>query len=209
MHALVIGSAARLEALQAGMGQRWVVDYWVWSSAVGPGWGYYDLIIDLEADERPSPAFSVSNRAFWLLNAVKKPLRTILPDASWWDRAVGVNLLPGFCTRPLLEVSALSPVALQQLKSWEPHFVAVPDEIGMTSARLVTLILNEALLLAEESQTPLETIDLAVKLGLNYPRTITEWGEWMGWQHARDIMLALAQHYGEGHYPIAQALRQR
>lgn len=208
MHALVIGSASRLEALKAGIGQRWTLDYWEWPSRVSPGWGYYELIIDLEADERPSPAFSTPNKAFWLLQAVKKPLRTILPSPSWWDQAVGVNLLPGFCQRPLLEVSALSSIALERLKAWEPHFALVPDEVGMASARILALLINEALLLAEESQTPLSTIDTAVKLGLNYPQTITEWGKWMGWPHVRDILLALAHHYGEGHYPIAQALKE-
>jgi 3-hydroxybutyryl-CoA dehydrogenase len=155
-----------------------------------------------------SPAFSVANRAFWAFQAVKRPLGEILPSPDWQPRAVGVNLLPGFCERPLLEASAHSLEAENHFRSLLPDtdIAFVPDEVGMVSPRILSLILNEALLLSQETHTPLETIDLSVKLGLNYPRTIQEWGAWVGWPHVRDIVLALSRRYGADHYPIAQRL---
>jgi 3-hydroxybutyryl-CoA dehydrogenase len=155
-----------------------------------------------------SPAFSVANRAFWAFQAVKRPLWEILPSPDWQPRAVGVNLLPGFCERPLLEASAHSLEAENHFRSLLPDtdIAFVPDEVGMVSPRILSLILNEALLLSQETHTPLETIDLSVKLGLNYPRTIQEWGAWVGWQHVRDIVLALSRRHGADHYPIAQRL---
>jgi len=205
---LVIGSEARLEAVAQGIGRNWQPDFWIWPSHASPGWHQYALIIDLEADERLSPAFSVANEAFWAFQAVKRPLWEILPSPAWHPRAVGINLLPGFCERPLLEASACHAEAEARFRALLPEteITFVPDQIGMVSPRILSLILNEALLLAEETGTPLSTIDTAVKLGLNYPRTIQEWGSWMGWTHVRDVVLALSQRYGADHYPVARRL---
>lgn len=207
MRTLVIGSEERIAALMRGVGQRWQPDIWVYPALTMPGWGYYDVIVDLEADERPSPAFSVASRALWILSSVKKPLRHQLPTAAWYERCVGVNLLPLFCERPLVEVAALSETAWLRFHAWEPQSVRVPDEPGMVSARILALILNEALLLQSEAVLPLETIDTAVKLGLNYPRTVSEWGRAVGWRHILDIVEALRAEYGAAVYPVASRLR--
>ncbi|RMF47765.1 MAG: hypothetical protein D6750_08645 [Bacteroidetes bacterium] len=69
------------------------------------------------------------------------------------------------------------------------------------------LLLNEALLLAGEAALSLETLDLAVKLGLNYPRTLSEWGQAIGWRHIREVVEALSAEYGAGTYPVAPLLR--
>ncbi|MEN3040396.1 MAG: 3-hydroxyacyl-CoA dehydrogenase family protein [Bacteroidia bacterium] len=207
MRALVIGSQGRIEALMRGIGQRWQPDFWIYPGRVAPGWNYYEVIVDLEADERPSPAFSVASQALWVLSAVKKPLRRLLPSSSWAQRCVGVNLLPVFCERQLIEATALSEEAWNLFQSWEPQTCRVPDDVGMVSARLLALIINEALLLQSEAALSLETIDLAVKLGLNYPRTITEWGQAIGWHHILQLMEALQAEYGADVYPIAPSLR--
>ncbi|MCS6895112.1 MAG: 3-hydroxyacyl-CoA dehydrogenase family protein [Bacteroidia bacterium] len=207
MRTLVIGSQERIEALMRGVGQRWQPDLWVYPTRISPGWGYYDVIVDLEADERSSPAFSVPSRALWVLSAVKKPLRSLLPAPTWAQRCIGANLLPVFCERALIEACALSEEAWSAFQSWEPQAVRVPDSVGMVSPRLLALILNEALLLQGEAALTMETIDLAVKLGLNYPRTISEWGKAIGWHHILHLMEALQTDYGAGTYPIAPLLR--
>lgn len=206
---LVIGSAERLSALMRGVGARWQPDLWEWPSQTPPGWGGYSVIVDVEADERPSPAFSVVSSALWVLSSVKKPLHRILPIPSWADRCVGANLLPGFCERPLIEATALTSAAWERFIAWEPQAVRVPDTLGLVSARILALLLNEALLLQREAHLPLTDIDTAVKLGLNYPYSISEWGERIGWRHIRDIVEALSREYGAGYYPVAPALRGR
>lgn len=190
-----------------GVGQRWQPDTWVWPSRISPGWPHYEIIVDLEADERPSPAFRVVTPALWVLSSVKKPLHRLLPDESWADRCVGINLLPVFCERETVEVTALSEVAWHRFQAWEPQSVRVPDTVGMVSARILCLILNEALLLSSEAHLPLDTLDRAVKLGLNYPRTLSEWGEAIGWHHVRAVVEALNQEYGAAVYPMAPFLR--
>lgn len=207
MPTLVIGSAQRIQVLMQGIGARWNPDLWVWPSRVSPGWNAYEVIVDLEADERPSPAFSEPGRALWVLQSVKRPLRKILPAPSWFDRCVGVNLLPVFCERPLLEATALSEEAWVRFQAWEPQSMRVPDATGMVSARILCLLLNEALLLGGEAALSMDTLDLAVKLGLNYPRTVSEWGQAIGWRHIREVVEALSAEYGADTYPVAPLLR--
>lgn len=189
-----------------GIGRRWSPDLWEWPARSTPNWRLYDIIIDLEADERPSPAFRVVTEAVWVLAAVKKPLHRLLPDKRWASRCVGANLLPAFCERDIVEATALSDEAWNRFVAWEPNAIRVPDTTGLVSARILCLILNEALLLQSEAGLPSEVLDTAVKLGLNYPYTLSEWGERIGWTHVRDIVQALSAEYGAGVYPVAPAL---
>ncbi|MCS7188613.1 MAG: 3-hydroxyacyl-CoA dehydrogenase family protein [Bacteroidia bacterium] len=207
MRALVIGSPNRLEALMQGVGNRWNAELYPWPSQVQPDWNLYEVIVDLEADERPSPAFEVTSEGLWVLSSVKKPLRRQLPSQEWRYRCVGVNLLPGFCEREMVEGTALSKEAWERFIAWEPKAIQVPDEVGMISARILCLIINEAFLLQGEAHLPMETLDTAVKLGLNYPHSLTEWGEKIGWKHIREIVEALQEEYGAGVYPVAPNLR--
>ncbi|MCS7161752.1 MAG: 3-hydroxyacyl-CoA dehydrogenase family protein [Bacteroidia bacterium] len=210
MPTLVIGSAERLAALMAGVGRRWQPDLWEWPSRTAPNWSFYEVIVDLEADERPSPAFQLlPGQALWVFQSVRKPLAAILPDQRWWPRAVGVNLLPGFCEREVVEATALTTAAWERFKAWEPHSLRVPDQVGLVSARLLCLILNEALWLAAEGGVSLETLDTAVQLGLNYPYTISQWGQRIGWSHVRAIVEALQAEYGAGVYAVAPFLRAK
>ncbi|MCX7605894.1 MAG: 3-hydroxyacyl-CoA dehydrogenase family protein [Bacteroidia bacterium] len=207
MRTLVIGSRNRIDALMRGVGRRWEPDIWKWPSKVPPGWPHYEVIVDLEADERPSPAFRTVSSALWVLSSVKAPLHRLLPDPSWASRCVGANLLPGFCERDIVEATALSDAAWERFHTWEPQSLRVPDTVGLVSARILCLILNEALLLRGEGQLTMDTLDLAVKLGLNYPYTLSEWGERIGWKHIREVVEALNAEYGASVYPIAPALR--
>lgn len=191
-----------------GIGQVWQPDLWEYPSRIAPGWDYYYIIIDLEADERPSPAFTVPSKALWVLNSVKRPLHQLLPTSFWAERCIGANLLPVFCERSWIEATALSDEAWATFQRWHPQSLRVPDTVGLVSARILTLLINEALLLQGEAALSMESIDIAVRLGLNYPRTISEWGTAIGWHHIRDIMLALQQAYGAATYPIAPALYQ-
>ncbi|MDW8236309.1 MAG: 3-hydroxyacyl-CoA dehydrogenase family protein [Bacteroidia bacterium] len=206
MRALAIGSVERLAALQAGIGKRWHFQPWVWQGVLPPDLHQYPVWVDTEADERPSPLLVLEKPYLLLLNAVKKPLRRLLPDPSWAEVSVGVNLLPGFCLREVLEASALSDGAWQRLLAFEPQSLRSPDRIGMVSPRILCLVLNEALLLSGEAQLNLPVLDQAVKLGLNYPRSISEWGELIGWRHVREVVEALQTEYGAGVYPVAPTL---
>ena len=87
-----------------------------------------------------------------------------------------VNGWPGFLKRPTWEVASGDParasVIFEQL-GW--NVVFVKDEPGLVSARVVSMIVNEAFFALGEGVSTIEEIDLAMKLGTNYPYGPFEW----------------------------------
>ncbi len=54
------------------------------------------------------------------------------------------------------------------------------DEPGFVSARIVSMIINEAYFTLEAGTSTKEEIDIAMKLGTGYPFGPFEWGEMIG-----------------------------
>lgn len=203
---IAIGSPVRLEAFAEGIGKTWHTDLWEYPSRISPSWGYYDVIIDLEADERPIPYQPAWEGKLILLQAVKKTLRHILPAKLSPDRVVGVNLLPYFCRFPHIEVSALSLAAVQAFADFHHEFTTVPDQVGMVRARVLAMIINEAYRLKGETHLKPDAINLALQLGVNYPEGPFSWAQKIGLLHVRDILCALGASYGTELYAPAPLL---
>ena len=56
----------------------------------------------------------------------------------------------------------------------------VPDVKGFISSRIVSMIINEAYFALEENVSTKEEIDIAMKLGTNYPYGPFEWSKKIG-----------------------------
>ena len=68
----------------------------------------------------------------------------------------------------------------------------VPDLPGFVSARVVSMIINEAWFALEEEISTKEEIDIAMKLGTNYPYGPFEWGEKIGLHNVYQLLEALS-----------------
>ena len=60
------------------------------------------------------------------------------------------------------------------------QYQLVPDVPGMIAARTVSMIINEAYYTLEEEISSAEEIDIAMKLGTNYPYGPFEWARQIG-----------------------------
>lgn len=69
----------------------------------------------------------------------------------------------------------------------------VPGTPGFISARVVSMIINEAYLALEEAVSTREDIDTAMKLGTNYPQGPFEWGRLIGLKNIHDLLTKLAE----------------
>ncbi|MGB4845802.1 MAG: 3-hydroxyacyl-CoA dehydrogenase family protein, partial [Ferruginibacter sp.] len=67
------------------------------------------------------------------------------------------------------------------------------DEPGFISARVISMIINEAYFAVEDNVSSKQEIDTAMKLGTNYPYGPFEWAELIGTQN----ILALLQKLNE------------
>ena len=121
---------------------------------------------------------------------------------------VRINGWNGFLKRSSWEVAgALSPVHDQLLQVLEKKYSLVPDEPGFISARIISMIINEACFAKAENVSTENEIDTAMKLGTNYPLGPFEWAAAIGEKNVYDLLLSLSKN--DTRYKPSAALEQK
>ncbi len=92
---------------------------------------------------------------------------------------IRINAWPGFLKRSLVEASSGDQSHKQKAEkifsSLYKKIEWVPDQPGFITARVIAMIINEAYFVLEEEVSTKEEIDIAMKLGTNYPHGPFEW----------------------------------
>ena len=91
-----------------------------------------------------------------------------------------------------------------QKLNWK--FLLVPDISGMITPRVIAMIINEAYYTLEQEVSTKEEIDIAMKLGTNYPMGPFEWSEKIGLKNIYSLLMKLSIH--EERYLPAQLLKK-
>jgi 3-hydroxybutyryl-CoA dehydrogenase len=126
-------------------------------------------------------------------------------------QAFGFCGLPTFLNRELLEVTTLQEdqtaleVACKKLKT---NFTRVADRVGLVTPRIICMIINEAYYTLEEGTAGREDIDLAMKLGTNYPYGPFEWCEKIGVTNVYDLLAAVYEATQDERYLICPLLKK-
>jgi 3-hydroxybutyryl-CoA dehydrogenase len=99
----------------------------------------------------------------------------------------------GFLEKPIWEVIG-SPSAQQQsvLTALSKNYIVVPNQPGFVSARVITMIINEAFFALDDNVANPADIDIAMKLGTNYPQGPFEWATQIGYKPIVDLLQKLA-----------------
>ncbi|MFE7571190.1 3-hydroxyacyl-CoA dehydrogenase [Streptomyces sp. NPDC057539] len=84
----------------------------------------------------------------------------------------------------------------------------ISDIPGLIVARTVAMLVDFALDAAARQVAAPEDIDLAMRLGVNYPCGPLDWGDRLGARWALDTLEALHEEYPTGRYAPSQALRR-
>jgi 3-hydroxybutyryl-CoA dehydrogenase len=161
---------------------------------------YFDLLfaMDKERSERlkqllPKPVF---------VNAVACTTKTIGYDF------IRINAWPTFLQRNLTEIALPSSIQEKTIAeifrqlNWQ--YRIVPDIIGMITARIVAMIINEAFYTWGSGVSSREEIDIAMKLGTNYPVGPFEWSEKIGLRQVHELLKELGR--ADERYTLAPAL---
>lgn len=152
-----------------------------------------DAYMDLQFRDTPEETeqWAKWHPALLIVNAVNTTLQQLPPNT------VRINGWPGFLKRTLIEASCEQDqlrVNSQKLFFYfnkEVEWVA--DVPGFITPRVISMIINEAYYaLAEEVSTKAE-IDIAMKLGTNYPYGPFEWSELIGLHNVYQLLNILAQ----------------
>jgi 3-hydroxybutyryl-CoA dehydrogenase len=136
-----------------------------------------------------------------------------------------INDWPGFINRPVIEIATGNasgssytvqingPDKMEQstaaikmiMDTLEWKYSMVPDIEGFISSRIISGIINEAYYTLEAGVSTKEEIDIAMKLGTNYPHGPFEWKEQIGLLKIYSLLEKLA--HKDDRYIPAQMMR--
>jgi 3-hydroxybutyryl-CoA dehydrogenase len=145
-------------------------------------------------------AYSTTHMAAWTTNPER-----IVGFASFYpvkDRKV-IELAAGLHSAE----RALS-AAEQFFKSLGKETIRVKDSAGLTFPRILSLIINEAARALEEGVASAEEIDIAMKLGVNYPLGPLRWADQIGLDEVLAVLEGLERETGDDRYRPAPLLKK-
>lgn len=146
-----------------------------------------------------------------LLSAVKTQLVKLLVAKKVSTPLFGINALPTFINRPLLEATCYNDAHKPQLESlaaqlgWQTAWVE--DRVGMATPRIVFMIINEAYYTVQEGTAAKEDIDTGMKLGTAYPHGPFEWADMVGLKDVYETLDALYTDTHDERYKICPMLK--
>src|SRR5262245_35598400 len=130
--------------------------------------------------------------------------------ASWTakpERIVGFATFYPFKDRKVIELAAgirtnenTTQRAEQFFKSIGKETVRVKDAPGLTFPRILSLISNEAARSLEEGVATAEEIDVAMRLGVNYPHGPLRWADQIGLDEVLAVLEGLQRDTGDDSY---------
>lgn len=120
--------------------------------------------------------------------------------------------LPTFLDRPILETSIYKVEQKSKLericKKLNTEFQIVEDRVGLVTPRVICMIINEAYYTVEEGTATREDIDLAMKLGTNYPYGPFEWAKKIGIKNVYEVLRAVYEDTKDERYIICPLLKK-
>jgi 3-hydroxybutyryl-CoA dehydrogenase len=109
---------------------------------------------------------------------------------------IRINGWPTFLKRPLVEAWSSDETMRKQV---EEVFVCfgkkvewIPTSTGFVTARVISMIINEAYYALDEKVSTKEEIDIAMKFGTNYPYGPFEWSQKIGLQNIYELLYSLS-----------------
>ena len=118
-----------------------------------------------------------------------------------------LNAWPGFLKNKIWEVASNSQKDIRVIfDSINRDFIAVKDEPGLVAPRVISMIINEAYFALGEKISTKEEIDLAMKLGTNYPNGPFDWAEKIGLNNIYHLLTKLSEK--DDRYIVAPLLKK-
>lgn len=120
--------------------------------------------------------------------------------------------LPAFLNREILEVSLSKKsdeIELQEVcNKLTTKFAVVKDQVGLITPRIICMIINEAYFSIQENIASRSDIDLAMKLGTNYPFGPFEWGKKIGIKNVYELLRSVYESTNDDRYKICKLLEE-
>ncbi len=166
-----------------------------------------DAIIDFDFETNPG--------RIEIYKTILQPVLIASTLYSLEELQITTEPIGRFNNWPCKEERSLVEVAIpqNQVEKFEQIFstLSIPfqktkDIAGFVTARIISLIINEAFLALEEQVSTKNEIDIAMKLGTNYPMGPFEWCNAIGQKNVYELLLKLS--LTEKRYTPALLLKQ-
>lgn len=146
-----------------------------------------DIFFDLLFDES-NAIIAITNQPYFI-NAVIATC-TNLPD-----NCIRINGWNGFLQRNVVEICTLNNQSFvdEVMKNLGWNYQLVADLPGMIAPRIIAMIVNEAYFGLQENISTKAEIDVAMKLGTNYPFGPFEWSEKIGLHKIYELLIQLSK----------------
>ena len=138
--------------------------------------------------------------------------------ASWLkkpERVVGFATFYPLRERKLVELAPGLRTVEKSIEQTEQLFknigketIRVKDAPGLTFPRILSLIINEAARSLEEGVATAEEIDVAMRLGVNYPQGPLRWADQIGLDEVLAVLEGLQRETGDDRYRPATLLKK-
>jgi 3-hydroxybutyryl-CoA dehydrogenase len=201
MHVVVkAGAQQKEEFLSKGIPENVWVSFFTCEEMMPGGDAYFDLCFE----EEGATFQGITNKPVFVSAVIAKAEE--LPE-----NYIRINAWNGFLQRKIVEIgnkqnSTFIAAAENILQALNWKYQLVTDTPGMISARVIAMIINEAYFgLGDKISTKAE-IDIAMKLGTNYPYGPFEWSEKIGLQKIYALLKKLNET--SSRYAIAPAMEK-
>ena len=131
------------------------------------------------------------------VNEVVHTLSSIVSPGSFSIPVFRINAWPGFLKREIVEVASsknedrkIGELIFSSM-GWKWKWVA--DIPGFITARVISTVVNEAYFTLEQEVSSKEEIDIAMKLGTNYPYGPFEWSEQIGLRNIYSLLTEMSR----------------
>ena len=117
-----------------------------------------------------------------------------LGETTSKNNFIRINGWPGFMNNSLKEIATTNEAnAIQFFDAMGWQFKLVPDIPGFLTPRIISMIINEAYYTLEADVSTKQEIDVAMKLGTNYPFGPFEWAEKIGLKKIHQLLQKLSE----------------
>lgn len=179
----------------------------------------YDIFVDLDFDENPEriTQYAKNNRTYFVLSSCFITIEAAFNQFEIrfeGQKMIGINALAGMINRSVAEITNPFNIPQESIDSickllkYE-SFRIVNSRVGMVTPRIICMIINEAFYTVQEGTAAATDIDIAMKLGTNYPKGPFEFLEEIGVAHVYLLLESIYNDTKEERYKICPALKQR
>ncbi len=111
------------------------------------------------------------------------------------ENCIRINAWNSFIESTTIEIATTNHQQYvdKTMKAFGWNYQLVPDEPGMIAPRIIAMIVNEAYFGLADGISTKEEIDIAMKLGTNYPWGPFEWSEKIGLDKIYQLLVVLSK----------------